>query len=60
MASMKIKISVAQVIGHMISSLPAVEYGPLCYRKLEKDRTMALSKAKGNVEASMILSDEAK
>ena len=44
----------------MISNFPAVEYGPLYHHKLEKDKTMALSKAKGNFEASMILSDEAK
>ena len=39
LSTQRIKIrSVAQVTGHMISSFPAVEYGPLYYRKLEKDK----------------------
>ena len=48
--------SVVQVIGHMVSSFPAIEYGPLYYRKLEKDKTIALSKNKGNFQAFMIIS----
>ena len=43
----------------MASGFPAVEYGPLCYRKLEKDKTIALSKNKGNFQASMTISKEA-
>jgi hypothetical protein len=52
--------SVAKVIGHMVSSFPAVEFGPLYYRKLDKDKHNALSIHKGNFEASMSISSEAK
>ncbi|XP_028393196.1 uncharacterized protein LOC114517607 [Dendronephthya gigantea] len=52
--------SVAQVIGHMVSSFPAVKYGPLYYRNLEKDKTVALAKHKGNFEAPMTISKKAK
>lgn len=39
LASDKIKIRcVAQIIGHMVSSFPAVQYGPLYYRKLDKEK----------------------
>ena len=34
--------SVAQVIDHMVSNFPAVEYGPLYYQKIDKDY-MAIS-----------------
>ena len=52
--------SVARVIGHMVSSFPAVEYGPLYYRKIDKDKNDALSLHKGNFEASMNISSEDK
>ena len=51
---------VAQVIGHIVSSLPAVEFGPLYCRKLEKDKTLALSQNKSNFESFRIISDESK
>jgi hypothetical protein len=51
---------VAQVIGHMVSSFPAVEYGPLYYRKLDKAKNKALAIHKGNFEAPMSISSEAK
>lgn len=39
----KIKIrSVAQIIGHVVASLPAVLYGALYYRHLDRDKTNAL------------------
>lgn len=39
----KVKIrSVAQVIGHMVASFPAVKYGPLYYRMLGGDKTTAV------------------
>ena len=61
LAPAKVRIrEVAQVIGHIVSSLPAVEFGPLYYRKLEKDKTLALSQNKGNFESFMIISDESK
>ena len=61
LASDTIRIrSVAQVIGHMVSSFPAIEYGPLYYRKLDKDKSNALAIHKGNFEAPMSISSEAK
>ena len=61
LASDTIRIqSVAQVIGHMVSSFPAIEYGPLYYRKLDKDKSNALAIHKGNFEAPMPISSEAK
>jgi hypothetical protein len=35
---------VAQLIGLIVSSFPAVFYGPLYYRNLERDKVLALSK----------------
>ena len=44
---------VAQVIGLLVSSLPAVHYGPPFYRNLEIDENEALHKNRGNFEALM-------
>ena len=49
---------VAQVIGLLVSSLPAVQYGPLFYRSLEIDKNTALQQNNGNYEANMTLSSE--
>ena len=51
---------VAQVIGLFVSSLPAVQYGPLFYRNIEIDKNEALHKNKGNFEALMQLSPESR
>ena len=51
---------VAQVIGLLVSSLPAVQYGPLFYRNIEIDKNEALHKSKGNFEAQMQLSPESR
>ena len=51
---------VAQVIGLLVSSLPAVQYGPLFYRNLEIDKNDALRKNKGNFEALMQISPESR
>ena len=57
----KVKIrSVAQVIGHMVASFPAVKYEPLYYRMLESDKTKALKHSKGNFEAYMVISEKGK
>lgn len=53
--NIKIRL-VAKVIGHLISSLPAVMFGALYYRCLEKDKTLALKVAKGSFEANMSIS----
>ena len=50
----KIKIrTVAKIIGHMVASLPAVLYGALYYRNIDRDKTNALKDSKGNFYKSM-------
>ena len=49
---------VAQIVGKLISSFPGVLYGPLYYRSLEKDKTAALAKHKGNFDAKMRVSTQ--
>ena len=49
---------VAHVIGLLVSSLPAVQYGPLHYRSLEIDKNIALQQNNGNSKAIMTLSSE--
>ena len=48
------------MIGLIVSSLPAVQYGPLFYRNIEIDKNEALHKNKGNFEALMQLSPESR
>jgi len=50
----------AQVIGVLVSSLPAVQFGELFYRYLEADKIAALKKAAGNFDAIMCISPNAK
>ena len=49
---------VAHVIGLLVSSLPAVQHGPLFYRSLEIDKNVALQENSGNYDASMTISSE--
>eukprot|EP00794_Sanderia_malayensis_P020896 gene20895-22947_t len=51
---------VAQVIGYIVSSLPAVRYGQCHYQSIEKDKINALKQAKGNFDAQMYLSSKAR
>ena len=51
---------VAQVIGQLIATFPAAQWGPLYYRSLDKDKCKALKKHKGNFEAVMEISHEGK
>lgn len=51
---------VAKVIGILISSLPAVQYGALYCKYLEIDKIKALKKYAGKFNAIMQISDEAK
>ena len=51
---------VAQVIGKIVSTFPGVMHGPLFYRALEKDKTIALRVNKGRFDRSMTLSQPAK
>ena len=46
----------AQVIEQMVAAFPAVQWGPLYYRQLEKDKSDALKNNKGNFEAMTGLS----
>ena len=39
---------VAKILGHLVSSLPAVMYGALYYRCLDKDKTNALKVSNGH------------
>ena len=50
----------AQVIGLIVSSLPAVQFGELYYRNLEKNKVLALQASKGNYDAPLYLSKDAK
>ena len=51
---------VASVIGLLVSSFPAVMYGPLYYRQLEREKSLAIKDNNGNNEAFMSLSSDAK
>ena len=52
---------VAQVIGKVIATFPAVEYGPLYYRSMERDKIAALRQNRGHFDRKMkLLSLEAK
>ena len=51
---------VASLVGHFVASFPASMYGPLYYRSIERSKNRALKKFKGNYEALMILSENAK
>ena len=50
----------AQVIGLIVSSLPAVQFGGLYYRNVEKNKVLALQASKGNHDAPLYLSKDAK
>lgn len=49
--------NVASYIGLIVSTFPAVLYGPVYYRCLEKEKIIALSKVKGNFDAPMSLNE---
>ena len=51
---------VAQVIGLIVSSFPAVQYAQLHYRTLESEKIHALKVNAGNYEFTMTLSQMAK
>ena len=52
--------SVAQVIGFLVSSFPAVEFAEMHYRHLELDKICALRANKGNFDSIMALSVQSK
>ena len=59
MRSMTIR-ETAQVTGLKVSSLPAVQFGELYYRHLEKNKVLALQTSKGHYDAPLYLSKDAK
>ena len=48
---------VAHVIGLLVSSLPAVQFGALYYRRLELNKITALRQNQGDYDAVMNLSE---
>ena len=44
---------IARLLGNFSSSFPAVRFGPLHYRSLERDKILALKFAKGNFDKKM-------
>ena len=51
---------IAKVIGNLIASLPAVPFGKLFYRVLEKEKTKALKVNRGDFDRYMSLSSAAR
>ena len=51
--------TVAKLLGKMVSSFPAVRYGKLHYRNLERCKILALKQKKGNFDAKTTLSVQA-
>ena len=49
---------IASLIGSLTSTFPGVQYGPLHFRSIEKDKTSALVCSRGNFDAKMILSSK--
>ena len=52
--------TVAQLVGKLVASFPAVMYGKLFYRILDNEKSLALKENFGNFDAKMRISDLAK
>ena len=52
--------TVSQVLGYIISTFPGFMFGPLYFRHLECDKSLALAQANGDFDLPMTLSVEAK
>jgi len=52
--------NVAKLIGLVVSTFSAVEYGPLHYRAAEREKTKALIFSKGNYDANMSITTQMK
>ena len=50
---------VSWALGHVVSIFPGVKYGPLYFRQLEREKTLALRYNKGDYDAFMVVSDKA-
>lgn len=51
---------VAALVGNFVSSFPASMFGPMYYRNIEINKAKALKKYRGNYDAYMILSEDAR
>ena len=51
---------VARVLGLMVSTFTAVEYGPLHYRNIERGQIDALKLSKGDLDSLMLISSSIK
>ena len=51
---------VARVIGKIVATFPAVQYGPLHYRRIESDKVKALKANRGHYDRRMKLSQGAR
>ena len=51
--------AVAALVGMIIAGLPGVKHGQLHYRRLERDKNLALLHMKGNYNKNMTLSADA-
>ena len=49
----------SELIGTLVASEPGVEYAPLYFRALEREKSEALKKSYGNFDEKMFISDEA-
>ena len=47
--------SVAQIIGYMVASFPVAMFGPLYYRTIEKEQSLALKQHNGEYEAGVAM-----
>lgn len=52
--------NLAKVIGKLVAAFPGCMYGPLHYRSMEHEKSIALHKAKGDFDAPIQLSDQVK
>ena len=51
---------VARVLGLLVSTFSAVEFGPLHYREIEKQKIQALKISKGDFDCKMLVTDNMK
>lgn len=52
--------NVASLIGLLVSSFPAVMFGPLFYRNLERDKSLALKLQNYNYDGNIVISEASK
>ena len=50
----------AKIIGKLVATFPAVTFGKMHYRELEKEKIQALKRFKGNFEEKIYLSEKAR